>query len=59
MMMAKSDYDYFKRRAETELEQARRATDAKVATTHRKLAEAYRARAASLATTGAIARDAA
>jgi hypothetical protein len=47
--MSDSEYSYLCRRAEAELEQARRATTGEAATVHHQLAEAYLERAATLA----------
>lgn len=57
-VMADNDYAYLHQRAEAELEQAQRATNAKVAAVHHQLAEAYLSRASSLATTNAANCDA-
>ena len=51
--MAGNDFTYFYRRAGMELERARQATDAKAAEVHQQLADAYFARASSVATGGA------
>ena len=52
--MAVNDHDYFHQRAEAELEQAQQATHAKAVAAHHQMAEAYRARASSLATSDAV-----
>lgn len=56
--MAVNDHVYFYQRAEIELEQAQRASNPKAAAAHHQLAEAYLARASSLATGGAAERHA-
>ncbi len=52
--MDQNDYSYLYKRAEAELEQAQRATHAKAVAAHHQLAEAYLARASSLATDGVV-----
>lgn len=47
--MTSEDHTYYHRRAEAELRQARRAATPGAAVAHQQLADAYRARAASLA----------
>lgn len=54
--MVEDDYLYFRRRAETELDRARKGGDHHAARVHGQLAQAYIERAAALATNAPVAR---